>query len=72
MALDSVAQLVGAMPCRPVGCGFDSRSGHMPRLQVQSPVRVCMRRQPIDVCLSLYLSLSLSLSLSLPLSQKKQ
>ena len=31
-----VAQLVG-LSCTPKGSGFDSHSGHIPRLQVQSP-----------------------------------
>lgn len=30
-------------PVRPKGHRFDSLSGHMPRLQVQSPVRACSR-----------------------------
>ena len=42
-ALASVAQLVGALSCKPKGCGFDPQSGHIPRLRVQSPVRVSAR-----------------------------
>ena len=34
-----VVQLVGPLFCTPKGCGFDSQSGHIPRLQVQSLVR---------------------------------
>ena len=41
----------------------------MPRLQVWSPVGVCMRRQPIDVS-HINVDLSLSLSLSIYLSQQ--
>ena len=48
----SVAQLVGASSRRPKDCGFNSQSGHMTRLQVQSPVGVCTKRQPITVFLS--------------------
>ena len=32
-----MAQLVGALSSK--GCGFDSWSGHIPRLQVGSPVK---------------------------------
>ena len=35
-----VAQLVGALTHTPKCCGFDSQSGHTPRLQVQSPIMV--------------------------------
>ena len=41
-ALAGVAQLVAASSCIPTACGFDPQSGHMFRLQVQSPVGVCM------------------------------
>ena len=61
--LAGVAQLVGASPHRPKVCRFDSGSGHIPRLQVQLPVRVPTRSN--HQCFSI-LSLSLSLSLSLP------
>ena len=40
LALASVAQLVGALSCEPKGCSFNSWLGHIPRLQVQSLVRV--------------------------------
>ena len=33
------AQVIGASFHAPKGCRFDSWSGHIPRLQVQSPVR---------------------------------
>ena len=51
--LPCVAQLVGASSCKLKGCGFDSRSGHVPSLQVspRSPVGVHYKRQPIDVSL---------------------
>ena len=39
-ALNNVAQLDGALTCKSKGRGFDSLSGHMPRLQVWSPVGV--------------------------------
>ena len=39
-ALASVAQMVGALSRRPKGHRFDSWSGHIPRLQVCSPVKV--------------------------------
>ena len=38
-ALAGVTQLAGAASCKPEGHGFDSQSGHMPRLQVRSSVR---------------------------------
>ena len=55
VALASVAQLVGV----PKGSGFDSWSGHKPRLQVWFSHWGAGRRQPIDVSLSLPFSLSL-------------
>ena len=42
MSLVSVAQLVGAFSHTPEGWGFNIQSGHIPRLQVQSPVGVYM------------------------------
>ena len=39
MALTGVAQLVGASFHASGGHGFDSQSGHIPRLQDQSPVK---------------------------------
>ena len=42
-ALTSVAQLVGALFGKPKICRFNSQSGHMARLQVQSPVGTHMR-----------------------------
>ena len=38
LALAGIAQLVGTSSCKPKGCGFDSQSGHMPRLWVWSLV----------------------------------
>ena len=58
-ALTGMAQLVGALFCKPKGHGFDSWSGH--RLQVQSPVGACMRGNQL---------MFFSLSLSHPLSVK--
>ena len=34
-ALAAVAQLVGVSSCKLKGCGFDPRSGHIPRLWVR-------------------------------------
>ena len=39
VSLAGVAQLVGESSCKPKGHGFESRSGHMPRLWVRSLVR---------------------------------
>ena len=41
LVLAYVDLLVGALTHNPKGCGFDSRSGHMPRVQARSQVRVC-------------------------------
>ena len=60
-----VALLVGASSSTPKVHGFDSRSGHLPRLQVH-PQLGAYQRQLIDVSLS-HLSSSLSLSFSLSL-----
>ena len=38
-----VAQLAGASSCKPKGRGFNSWSGHMPRLWVLTPVGVHAR-----------------------------
>lgn len=37
-----VGQIVGVLPYTPKVYEFDSRSGHISRLQIQSLVRVCM------------------------------
>ena len=42
-ALTGVAQLTGHHPHKEKGHGFNSRSGNMPGLQAQSPVRELMR-----------------------------
>ena len=68
MALTGVAQWVGGSSCKPKGLGFDSQSGHQPRLQL-GPGQGTYKRQPIDVSLS-HQSFSPSLSPSLPLSLK--
>ena len=68
-----VAQLAGASSCTPKGCWFDSRSEHITRLQVWSPVRACtggnrwMFLSHIDVSISLFLPSSLSLCLKITL-----
>ena len=72
--LASGAQLVGAFSGRPKCYEFDSPSGPITTLQVQSPVGACVRKQPIylshiNVC-HLSVSLCLCLSLPLPLSPK--
>ena len=72
-----VAELVGASSHASKGCRFDSWSGHIPRLWVQSPVGA-HRAQPVDIslshwCFSLSPSLTfflLSQYLSLHLSLK--
>ena len=70
-ALAKVAQLVGESSSTPKGHGFDSLSGHITRLQVQSPVgEHRRRRQPVNFslsyqCFSIYLSIYLCVSLSL-------
>ena len=61
-----VAQFVGASSHTPKGCGFDSQSGHRPRLHVLSPIRA-HKGGGWSVFLShVDVSLSLSLSLSVP------
>ena len=66
-ALADVAQLVGALFCKLKGCGFDSWSGHMPRLWVQFPVGAhtrgnwSMLLSHIDVFLLFSLSAFISL-----------
>ena len=57
-ALANVAQLVGASSNKPKGHRFDSRSGHIPRLRVQSLVWECTRENQ-----SVFLSLSSPLSI---------
>ena len=57
-----VAQLVGALSRTPEGWSFDSQSGNMPGLWIQSLVRV-----HIEGSWSVFLSLSISLSLPLSL-----
>ena len=42
-ALACVAQFVGALSYKLKGCGFNSWSEHIPRLQVPSLVRACAR-----------------------------
>ena len=42
-ALASVVELVGELSHEPKGYGFNSQPGHMPGLQVQSPVWVYVR-----------------------------
>ena len=63
-ALAGVAQLLGASPPTPKGWGFDSQSGHMPRLKARSLVGLCMGGNQL-----MFLSHSRA-SLSLPLSLK--
>ena len=63
-ALASVAQLVAVLPSKWKGYRYNSQSGHMPRLWVQSLVRACTKGNQ-EMFLSHIVSLSLSLSLSL-------
>ena len=58
------AQLVGMSSATPKGCGFDSQSGHMPRVSSSVPSWGTCRRQLIYISLP-HLSLSLPLSLIL-------
>ena len=60
MSLAVVAQLVEASFRRLKSHGFDSRSGHMPRLQFDSSWNAC-EKQPIDVSLPFFLPPFLSL-----------
>ena len=63
------AQLVGASSCSVKGRSFDPPPGHIPQLQVRSPVRACTGgNQSTFLSLSLFLSLSPSSSPSLPTS----
>ena len=41
-ALAGVTQLVAVLSCEPKGCGFNLHAGHLSRLWVQYPVRICM------------------------------
>ena len=52
-----VAQLIGALTPTPEACGFDSRPGHIPRLQVRSPVQVCTGAAKQFLFTSVFLSL---------------
>ena len=69
IALTGVAQLVGAFSHTPKGCGFDSQSGHITRLWVQSLVGTRMESNQLIYFFSLSLpppshSVSLCLFLS--------
>ena len=63
-ALASVAQLVGAMSCKLEGGEFKSQLGHIPSLQVRSPVGVHARGKNRCFCLT-----SMFLFLLSPLSK---
>ena len=43
-----MAQLIGALSHSLKGCGFNSQSGHIPGLQVPSPIRVYIGEQPME------------------------
>ena len=60
-ALAGVAQLVGMLSCKPKDCRFDSQSGHMPELWVQSQSR-CIWEENQSIFLSLFISLPSCLS----------
>ena len=64
--LGQVAQLFGASSPTPKCCKFDSREGHIPGLQVRSPIGTQTEGNRSKF-LSLSLSLSLSLTIPLPL-----
>ena len=77
LALARVAQAVGASSRKPNGGGFDFRSGHIPRLRVQSPVGECTRRNQLIFLLTLmgflcFFNLFLSLPSSLSKGNKKK
>ena len=69
-ALAHVSQLVGASCHKPKGRRFNSQSRHMPRLQVQSLVRVHMGGS--QSMFLFHIDISLSLSLPLPLKAMKK
>ena len=58
-----VAQIVAVSSGTSKVCGFDSWSGHIPRLQVRSLVRVCMRSNQLMFLSHTEVSLSLTVSL---------
>ena len=66
----ALARWLSWLECRPVHqkwiCGFDSWSGHTPRLRVQSLVRACTGSNG-SIFIS-HFDVSLSISLSLPLT----
>ena len=66
-ALAAVAQVAGVSPSNLKGCGFDSQSGHRPRLCFD-PCRGTQERQLVHVSLS-HGCFSPSLSLPPPLSK---
>ena len=74
-ALASVAQMVRASSHKPKCCASDSWSGHMPRFQVQSPVRALPGQGRMRGNRSMFLTsafFSLSLSLPSPLSKTNE
>ena len=61
LALACVAHFVGTLSHKPKGCGFNSQSGHIPKLQIRSWSSAYVR-QSIDVSLtSIFLSFPLDL-----------
>ena len=65
-----VAQLVGVLSRATIGCGFDSWSGHIPRLQVRCwSVRGREATDPCFLLTSMFLSLFLPTSLSLKINK---
>ena len=63
--LGQVAQLFGASSPTPKCCKFDSREGHIPGLQVRSPIGTQTEGNRSKFLSHIGVSLSLSLSLSL-------
>ena len=64
-----VAHLVGISSHLPKACGFDSQSGHIPRLWVQPPSQGVYKRQLWSTFLSLK---SINISLGEDLKKKKK
>ena len=70
-ALADMAQLFGVLSHKLKGFGFNSQSGHMSELQLQSLVRACVKgNQLMFLSLSPYLPLSLE-SMSRPSDEDK-
>ena len=71
-ALAGVAQLVGESSHTPKGYGFDSQSGHIPRLWVQSPDKAHSGSSQLMFPSHINVSLCLFFSLPVPLNAMKK